>query len=174
IERRHRIEEACGQPAEAAVTEGSVGLLIEQDLQVDSVLGEKITAGVDDAEVEKIVFQRAADQKFERQIIELLGIAAIESHARREHFIHEHVANHQCRRPVPVVLRQIDPHLGQGETDVMIDKLVEEVASSFRKWRNSHSWVSPKQISEQSPLRSISYADLSPIEHGSEIGDPST
>jgi len=35
-----------------------VGFLVEQDLQIDSVLGQEIAARVDNAEVEKIVLER--------------------------------------------------------------------------------------------------------------------
>jgi hypothetical protein len=37
------------------------------------------------------------------------------------------------------MLGQLAPPLGERETDVMIDKLVEQVAVDFGKWRNSHS-----------------------------------
>src|SRR5208337_1705318 len=131
IERRHRIEVARREPAQAAVTERRVGLFIEQYLQVDSVFGQKVAAGVDNAEVEEVVFQRAPDQKFERQVVELLRIVAIETQTRREHLLDQHVANHQRGRAIPVVLRQIDPQLGQRKSDVMIDKLVEQVAIYF-------------------------------------------
>jgi hypothetical protein len=46
------------------------------------------------------------------------------------------------------MLRQLAPQLGQRKTDVMIDNLVEQVAINFRKWRDSHSNVSPNEFSD--------------------------
>ena len=66
IQRRQRVQKARRQPAEAAVAERRVGLFVEQQLQIDSVGCEEFAAGVDDAEIEQIVFERTTDEVFQR------------------------------------------------------------------------------------------------------------
>ena len=134
---------AASRP-ETAIAERRVRLVIEEQLQVEAVLGEKIAANFDDAEVEEIVLERSADQKFERQVVELLGVAAIESRPRREHLFDQHVAHHQRGRAIPVGLRQLDPPLGQREAHVMVDQRIEQVPVYFGKRRNGHHSREPE------------------------------
>src|SRR5260221_7971874 len=60
VEGRERIQKTCGEAAETAVAEGGVRLVVEEQLQVEASLGEVVTADVDDAEIIKIVLERAA------------------------------------------------------------------------------------------------------------------
>ena len=76
--RGHRVDEAGRQPAEAAVAEAGVGLLLEQAEPVEALLSRD---GSLDERVEQqvgdVVGQRPADQELHRQVVDALGVLAL-------------------------------------------------------------------------------------------------
>src|SRR6185436_5847941 len=68
LERRERIDEARGEPAETAVAETGLGLLREQYLEVEAEILNRVPHLVVDAEVDEVVAEMWAQQVFSRQV----------------------------------------------------------------------------------------------------------
>src|SRR5713226_10515962 len=66
---RERIQRARCQAAQTTIAKSGIDLLVKQQLQVDSVSRQKFAAMINNAEVKKIVLQRAAYQVLKREII---------------------------------------------------------------------------------------------------------
>ena len=66
LQRRHALHEAGGEPAEAAIAERRIRLLLPQRLQIHSLERQRLAHGVHQAEIAHRVEQQAADQEFER------------------------------------------------------------------------------------------------------------
>ena len=73
-ERRHRVEEAGRQPAEAAVAEAGVGLLFGDLQRVDAECRAELADDGIEHQVGDVVGQRAAHQELERHVIDALGV----------------------------------------------------------------------------------------------------
>ena len=73
-ERRHRIEEARRQPAEPAVAETGVRLLLDDLERIDLVLLAELAPDRVEQQVGDVVRQRAAHQEFERQVVDPFGV----------------------------------------------------------------------------------------------------
>ena len=103
-QRRHRIEEAGGQPAQAAVTQGGIGLLGFDAVGVESQLAEHGAEALLQAEVQQAVVEHPADQELERQVVHALHVLLVVAAHGRHPALHEPFARHQRRRlePVPV------------------------------------------------------------------------
>ena len=79
----HRIEKACGQPAEPAISQPRVGLLVEQRLPVLPGIGREVIADeLFDLQIADVVRQRPANQKLHRQVVHFLGILGVVCAAR--------------------------------------------------------------------------------------------
>lgn len=74
IEGGHRVEEAGGEAAEAAVAEGGILLLINHVLEVVPELLEGNLVGLVEVEVHEGVEERAAHEELEREIVDALGV----------------------------------------------------------------------------------------------------
>ena len=74
---RHAVHETGGEPAEAAIAERGVRLEPAQHGEIDAELRQRRLHRLDDAEVGHRVEQHAADQEFEREVIDALPIFAI-------------------------------------------------------------------------------------------------
>ncbi len=103
-ERRHALDEAGGEPAEAAVAEAGVGLERAQAVEIDVQFGERIAHGFGDAEVVEVVEQQAADEEFERQVVDAFFALLVGGIDAGEPAIYCQVAHCHCRgdEPVPV------------------------------------------------------------------------
>ena len=77
LHRRHRVEEARRQPAEPAVAQAGVGLLLDQAEPVEVLLlGSSLHEGIEQ-QIGHVVGQRAPDQKLHRQIVDALRVLAV-------------------------------------------------------------------------------------------------
>jgi hypothetical protein len=76
-EGRHRIHEAGGEPAEAAVAEGGVAFLAQHGVVVEAEAAERGAHRAEQAEVRHRVVQQAADQEFHRQIVDPLAMRGV-------------------------------------------------------------------------------------------------
>ena len=94
-ERRQRLQKARRQPAQAAVAEASVILALQHLIQADAEAGQHFAAHVFDAQVRQVVAQRAAHQKFHREVVEPLGILVAIARFRLQHAIDNAIANRQ-------------------------------------------------------------------------------
>jgi hypothetical protein len=73
-ERRHGIEEASRQPAEPAVAEAGVWLLLDDFERLDVVLPAELAPDRVEQQVGDVVRERSAHQEFERQVIDAFRI----------------------------------------------------------------------------------------------------
>ena len=78
-QRRHAVHETGGEAAEAAIAERRVGLDPAQVRQIDAELVERLRHRLRDAEIGQGVEQQAADQEFEREIIDALAPVGVDA-----------------------------------------------------------------------------------------------
>ncbi len=92
-ERRHRIDEAGGQPAEPAVAQPRVGLLFGQVMPVPVLVrGEVVADILLDLEVVDRVGQRPADEELHRQVVNLLGVLLVVGAVGQQPSLREQIA----------------------------------------------------------------------------------
>ena len=77
LHRGHGIEEASRQAPETAITQTRVGLLFEQLEPIEVLLLDGFFRDGIEEKVRDIVGQRAADEKFHREIVNALGVLAL-------------------------------------------------------------------------------------------------
>ena len=76
LHRRHRVKEAGRQPAEAAIAQPGVGLLVKDLPPFAAVAAETLLDDRIEHEVHDIVAERTADEKLDREIVDPLRILA--------------------------------------------------------------------------------------------------
>ena len=76
-ERGERVEEARGEPPQAAVAEAGVPLRLAQVLERVAELLERLLALGGEVEVDQAVAERAADQVLEREVVDALGVLLV-------------------------------------------------------------------------------------------------
>ena len=77
LHRRHRIEKAGGEPAEPAIAEPGVGLLLEDREPVELLFVKEAARDRVEAQVQDVVGQRAPDQELHRQVIDPFRVLAV-------------------------------------------------------------------------------------------------
>ena len=77
LHRGHGIEEASRQTPETAIAQTRVGLLFEQLEPIEVLLLDGFFRDGIEEKVRDIVGQRAADEKFHREIVNALGVLAL-------------------------------------------------------------------------------------------------
>ncbi len=82
-ERRHRFEEAGRQPAEAAIAQRRVRLVLEDLLEREARPAQRPLGLVQQAQVLDRVLEQAADQELHRQVIDAFGVQRHRSCASR-------------------------------------------------------------------------------------------
>ena len=92
LERRHRVEEAGGEPAQAAVAQAGVGLHLGELRPVELLALHRLPHDRLDPEVEDVVGQRPADQELHREVVDLLGVGAIVGRVRLQPALRQQVA----------------------------------------------------------------------------------
>ena len=119
-QRRHALHEAGGEPAETAIAQRRVRLAFAQVRQVDAEIAERRLEHRQQAHVVERIGEQAADQEFEREIIDALGSGVVAFLFGGEPAVHDTVAQRQRRGLVPVaprrhagVLADCEPQLGK-------------------------------------------------------------
>ena len=79
LDGRHALHEAGGEPAETAIAERRVGLEFGDQVDVDAERGQRLAHALHQAEIGEGVAHQAADQEFEREVIDALGAALVGS-----------------------------------------------------------------------------------------------
>ena len=92
-QRRHRIQEARRQPAEPAVAQAGVRLLLDDLERVDPVLPAELAPERLEQQVGDVVRQRAAHQELERQVVDPLRIPCLVRLLRLDPALRQEVAN---------------------------------------------------------------------------------
>ena len=99
LERRQRVEETGGQPAQAAVAQPGVGLRLQKLVPVlvrirpQVLVNERLDLQVGDR-----VQQGAADQELHRQVINLLGVRTVVDRLREQPALGQQVAERAGHR----------------------------------------------------------------------------
>ena len=107
LERRQRVDEARGQPAEPAVAQPGVRLRLQHLLPVLPRVGLQIVADeLLDAQVDDVVDQRPADQELHRQVVHLLRVLPVVGLGGLDPPLGEHVAERAGDRLEPLPLRR--------------------------------------------------------------------
>src|SRR5580658_10405834 len=73
----HRVEEASGQPPQAAVTQTCIGLLLDHVRPVKVLLLNSLLHDGIEPKVHYIIGQRTANEELHRKIVDSLGIGAV-------------------------------------------------------------------------------------------------
>jgi hypothetical protein len=76
-ERRHAVHVAGGEPSEAAVAEGGIGLQLAQLIEIDIEARQRRARGPQQPEVVQRIKQQPPDQEFDREIIDALAALAL-------------------------------------------------------------------------------------------------
>ena len=117
-ERGHRIEKTRRQPAQSSIAQAGIRLLFDNIERVNSVELAQPAHDRVEPQVDDIVGQRATHEKFEREIINALGVALLVGLLRLEPPLRKHVAN-RARNGFEFV-----PRRGGGDGDDLIEREV--------------------------------------------------
>ncbi len=134
--RRHALHEARREPPQAAVAERRVRLAFAQVVKPDAEIAERRLEQWQQAHIVQRVGEQAADQEFEREIIDPLAAGIVTLLFGRQPAVDDAVAQRQCGGLVPVpprrhagVLADRKPNLGEDRTlDLGQRQLVERLA----------------------------------------------
>ena len=100
LQRRHRIEIAGGEPAQAAVAQACIRLLVEDLHPAPAVLVEGALDYRIEHEIEDVVGERAADEELDRQIVDALRVLARVGLVGAQPTVGENVSHGACGRLV--------------------------------------------------------------------------
>ena len=109
----HRLHEAGGEAAEAAIAERGVGLQQFDEIEIDAIARQRLADRLGQVEIVDRVAQQAADQEFHRQVADALLAAGLGALGGFHPLVDDPVADDQRRRLEPVVA----PRLGRGLAD---------------------------------------------------------
>ncbi|MEY9880360.1 hypothetical protein ABIA43_001894 [Bradyrhizobium sp. USDA 328] len=124
-ERRHALHEAGGEAAEAAIAERGVRLAFAQLRQRDAEIAECDLEDLQQPHVVERVGEQAADQEFEREIIDPLASRIVAVLLGCQPAMHDAVAQRQRRGLVPVVFRRHARVLADGKTQLCQDRALD-------------------------------------------------
>ena len=117
-ERRERVEEARGQPAEPAVAEPRVGLQLAEVGPVAAERAARVAARRVQAEVDRVVEQVAPGQELHRQVVDALDVLAVIGLLRDDPALEDPVAHGVSERKEAVVGRRAVVVLGERVAEV--------------------------------------------------------
>ena len=100
---RHAVEQAGGEPAQAAIAQGSVGLDLEHRLGIDAERAHGLRGRLVEAEIAQGVGEQAADQEFEAEIVDPLAVGVVDGAGGGHPAVDETIAHGQGQREEPVV-----------------------------------------------------------------------
>ena len=107
LQRRERIHEARGQPAEAAVAEARVDLFLRDPVEIEAQLLQRVAGLLHQFAVERreAVDERAAEQVLDREVADALHARLGHAALRRKPARGEFLADRERQRVVHVALR---------------------------------------------------------------------
>ena len=107
VERGHRVEEAGGETAEAAVAEAGVHLEVAERIPVEAELLQRLRALGVQLQVDHVVAEQAPDQELERQVVDAALVLAVVALLRLHPALDEPVADRVGERRVLVAGRRL-------------------------------------------------------------------
>src|SRR5205823_129567 len=105
VERGHRIEEAGGEPAETAVAQPRVHLLLEEIGDVEADHPHRLASGLVEAEIEQVREQRPPHEELGGEVVDALRVAPVVALLRRDPALDEAVADGEREREEAVARR---------------------------------------------------------------------
>jgi hypothetical protein len=151
-ERRHRVQEAGGEPAQAAVAKSGVGFFFGDGQRIELVLLPQGTEKRIEHQVGDVVRQRPSHQKLERQVVDALHISRLVGLLRLDPSLRqdvpdregdglEPVARSRCLDRRDVIERQVtfvESVVTSGERDRSAVESLEDCSlccpSAFLHW----------------------------------------
>src|SRR5581483_6716959 len=77
LHRRHRIEKACGQAAEPAISQAGVRLLLNDGEPIEPLILDRASGEVIEEEICDVVRERASDEELHGKIVDPLRIVPL-------------------------------------------------------------------------------------------------
>ena len=101
-ERGHRVEKTGGKPAQAAIAEGGIMFKVDQLVEIDVHLGQRLLYILVNIERQQCIGKRAPDQKLHRQVIHPLDVLLVLGAGGFHPALHQPIAHGQggCLQPV--------------------------------------------------------------------------
>ncbi len=93
VQRGHRIQKARRQPPQAAIAQSGVHFVIGELLPIQIQFTQRLAADFFHLQIHHVVAEQAANQKFEREVIDPLYLNAMMSLLRRQPALHQMVAH---------------------------------------------------------------------------------
>ncbi len=120
LERRHRVEEAGGEPAETAVAETGVPLDLADLVEVDLERLERMPQLLREVEVHERVAECPPDQELHREVVDPLRVRLVVGVLSLHPPLDEPVADRERRREEPVEVGRGELVLGEREFEVIL------------------------------------------------------
>ena len=133
-QRRHALHEAGGEPPEAAIAERGIRLAFAQLRQRHAEIAERDLEDLEQPHVVQRVGEEAADQEFEREIIDALASRIVAVLLGREPAMHDAVAQRERCGLVPVVLGGHARILADGKAQLRQDRALDRQPARVRRW----------------------------------------
>src|SRR5208283_892080 len=93
VHRCHGIQKTHGETAETSVAEARIGFLLEQLKPIESFLLYRGLNQWPKQEVAYVIRQRAADQKFHREVVNAFGVCLLIRASGQRPTLGENIAN---------------------------------------------------------------------------------
>ena len=136
VEAGHALHEAGGETTEAAVAQSGIGLQRLDEVNVDVEPGQRLGEGGSELEVAHRVTQQAADEEFQRQVIDPLGIGLVGALGRFHPAVDDAVAQRQDGG--------VEPVMALGHGGVLADrigKLLEDFGADGLGVAAARGWL---------------------------------
>ena len=131
VQRRHRVDVARRETAEAAVAEARVGLAIAEVVPVDAVFRERVVAELVGLEVDHVVAEESPDEKLKGHVVDTLRVLLRVLFLRGDPALDDAVADGVRERSVLVELGGTAVALDQGIAEMPGEVLLEAFDGHF-------------------------------------------
>ena len=126
--RRHAVEQAGREPAEATIAQGGIGLDLEHFLGIGAEGAHGLGGSFVQTQIAQRVCKEAADQEFQAEIVDPLAVIVVDGAGGRHPAVDEAIAHGEGQREEPVVPGSVLRVLAD-----LIDQLAENgSAEAFR------------------------------------------
>ncbi|MCY1427006.1 hypothetical protein D9M71_428360 [compost metagenome] len=152
----HALHEAGRQAPQTAVAEGSVGLHFTDPFQVHVQFGQGLARHLQQVEVVQVIEQQAANEEFQRQVIDALFILPVDQGGGLLPTVDHMVASGQGHGLEPVVIEGVARVLAHRVLEFRQDAVLERLDGVGRARLLRHGRVSSGSGRSQALLRSAS------------------